>query len=142
MSEKSSHMPLYSHTDSLHFLIKGSNPYSSICSFPSRPRSFSTSSSTGRPWVSHPALRSTSLPFMVWNRGIRSLMARVSIWPIWGRPLAVGGPSKNVKRSAPSRQWKHFSMMPFSFHRRSVSFSRSTNFMSVGTLRYMLGMPP
>ena len=38
-----------------------------------------------------------------WKRGIRSLMARVSMWPMCGRPLAVGGPSKKVKRSAPSR---------------------------------------
>ena len=30
-------------------------------------------------------------------------MTRVSIWPICGRPLAVGGPSKNVSRFAPSR---------------------------------------
>ena len=59
-SDITSHSPLYFHTDSLHFWMKGITPYCSICSFPSRPSSFSTSSSTGRPWVSQPALRSTS----------------------------------------------------------------------------------
>ena len=43
----------------------GAIPYSSICSLPSRPRSFSTSSSTGSPWVSHPAFLGTIYPFMV-----------------------------------------------------------------------------
>ena len=55
-----SHSVLYFQTDSLHFLMNGSMPYSSICGLPSRPSIFSTSSSTGRPWVSQPALRSTS----------------------------------------------------------------------------------
>ena len=45
--------------------MNGSMPYFSICGLPSRPRIFSTSSSTGRPWVSQPALRSTSKPFIV-----------------------------------------------------------------------------
>ena len=76
--EKSSHIPLYFQTDSLHCLINGSIPYSSICSFPFNPRSFSTSSSTGRPCVSHPALRGTYLPFIVWNLGIISFIVRVS----------------------------------------------------------------
>ena len=35
--------------------INGSRPYCSICSLPSKPSIFSTSSSTGSPWVSHPA---------------------------------------------------------------------------------------
>ena len=39
--------------------IKGSRPYCSICSLPSSPKSFSTSSSTGRPWVSQPAFLGT-----------------------------------------------------------------------------------
>ena len=57
--EKSSHIPLYFQTDSLHFSMKGSIPYSSICSLPLSPKSFSTSSSTGRPCVSQPAFLGT-----------------------------------------------------------------------------------
>ena len=38
---------------------------------------FSTSSSTGRPWVSHPALRGTLYPFIVRYLGIISLITRV-----------------------------------------------------------------
>ena len=34
-------------------------PYCSICSLPSRPSIFSTSSSTGSPWVSQPAFLGT-----------------------------------------------------------------------------------
>ena len=65
-SDMRSHSPLYFQTDFLHSWMKGSMPYSSICSLPSRPSSFSTSSSTGRPWVSQPALRVTSWPVIVW----------------------------------------------------------------------------
>ena len=57
--EKSSHIPLYFHTLSLQCSINGSRPYFSICSLPSSPSIFSTSSSTGSPCVSHPALRGT-----------------------------------------------------------------------------------
>ena len=57
------------------------------------PNAFSTPSSTGRPWVSQPALRGTKYPFMVRYLGIISLITRVSTWPICGLPLAVGGPS-------------------------------------------------
>ena len=57
--EKSSHIPLYFHTDSLHLSINGSKPYSSICSLPSNPNNFSTSSSTGNPCVSQPAFLGT-----------------------------------------------------------------------------------
>ena len=78
--------PLYFHTDSLHLLMKGSIPYSSICSFPFKPRSFSTSSSTGSPCVSQPALRGTNFPFMVWYLGIISLIVRVSTCPMCGLP--------------------------------------------------------
>ena len=51
---------LYETCAYVDFLMNGSMPYSSICGLPSRPSIFSTSSSTGRPWVSQPALRSTS----------------------------------------------------------------------------------
>ena len=61
-----SHSCRYFHTLFLHSAMKGSMPYCSIWGLPSRPRYFSTSSSTGRPWVSQPALRSTLFPFMVW----------------------------------------------------------------------------
>ena len=60
------------------------------------PSSFSTPSSTGSPWVSHPALRSTRWPFRVWNRQKMSLMARAITWWMPGLPLALGGPSKNT----------------------------------------------
>ena len=91
--EKSSHIPLYFHTLSLHFLMNGSIPYFSIWSFPSSPRSFSTSSSTGSPCVSHPAFLGTSYPFIVRYLGIISLITRVRTCPMCGFPLAVGGPS-------------------------------------------------
>ena len=58
------HSERYFQTLSLHFLMKGSTPYFSICGLPSRPRTFSTSSSTGRPCVSQPALRNTFSPFI------------------------------------------------------------------------------
>ena len=65
-------------------------------------------------------------------------MTRVSMWPMWGLPLAVGGPSKKVKVSPPSRWWKDLRMMSFSFQKRVISASRAGKFMSVGTLLYML----
>ena len=60
---------------------------------PEKPSSFSTASSTGRPWQSQPALRSTWKPCMVLNRGKTSLKTRASTWWVPGMPLAVGGPS-------------------------------------------------
>jgi hypothetical protein len=57
------------------------------------PISFSTSSSTGRPWQSHPPLRGTEWPVIVLNLGYTSLNVRDSVWCSPGLPLAVGGPS-------------------------------------------------
>jgi hypothetical protein len=57
------------------------------------PSSFSTSTSTGSPWQSHPPLRGTLRPRIVWNLGNRSLKARAHTWWTPGRPFAVGGPS-------------------------------------------------
>ena len=59
--------------------------YSSMLSFVPMssfvmPSSFSTESSTGNPWVSQPALRSTRWPFKVWKRQKMSLMARAMTW--------------------------------------------------------------
>ena len=70
---------------------------------------------------------------MAWKRGIKSLNARVSIWPICGRPLAVGGPSKNVKRSFPSLTLKDLRMMSSRFQNSETFFSRLTKSMSVET---------
>ena len=61
--------------------------------FPLNPSSFSTASSTGRPWQSQPALRSTRYPRIVLNRGNTSLKTRASTWCVPGVPFAVGGPS-------------------------------------------------
>ena len=60
---------------------------------PEKPSSFSTASSTGRPWQSHPAFRSTKWPCIVLKRGKTSLKTRASTWWVPGMPLAVGGPS-------------------------------------------------
>jgi hypothetical protein len=68
-------------------------PNSSMSRFVVVPISFSTSSSTGRPWQSHPAFRRTRCPVMVQYRGKRSLNVLDSTWWIPGFPLAVGGPS-------------------------------------------------
>ncbi len=52
-------------TDSLQAVLYSSTeiffPMSSLV----MPNAFSTPSSTGKPWVSHPALRSTRLPLRV-----------------------------------------------------------------------------
>ena len=68
-------------------------PYASMSPLPAKPSSFSTAISTGSPWQSHPALRSTWYPFIVRYRGNTSLNTRASTWWVPGRPLAVGGPS-------------------------------------------------
>ena len=91
-----SHSSLYVHTDSLHFLLNAAMPYVSISFFDVSPSFFSTSSSTGRPCVSHPPFRSTRYPCMVRKRGIKSLNARASAWWMPGLPFAVGGPSKKT----------------------------------------------
>src|SRR6478736_1073164 len=81
---------------------------------PLKPSFFSTSSSTGRPWVSHPALRVTRRPCATRKRQIRSLMVRAKTWWMPGRPLAVGGPSKKTKGSPAAVAcwtcWKSFSV--------------------------------
>ncbi len=64
-----------------------------MSALPEKPSSFSTASSTGRPWQSQPALRSTWRPCIVLKRGNRSLKTRASMWCVPGMPLAVGGPS-------------------------------------------------
>ena len=50
-------------------------------------------------------------------------MARVSMWPMWGLPLAVGGPSKKDQTSRPSRCFMLFWKMSFSFQNLMTSFS-------------------
>ncbi len=60
---------------------------------PDSPSSFSTATSTGRPWQSQPPCRGTWKPCMVLNRGKTSLKTRASMWCTPGMPLAVGGPS-------------------------------------------------
>ena len=70
------------------------------------------------------------------------MIARVSTWPMCGLPLAVGGPSKNVNCSFPSRWWKLLRMISFSFHSSAVFFSLAAKFISVATLLYMVPSPP
>ena len=79
-------------------------PYSSIASFDIKSSFFCTSISTGNPWVSHPPLRSTTCPSMVFHRHTMSLNSLEMTWWIPGRPFAVGGPSRKVKGLAPSRR--------------------------------------
>ena len=86
------HAALYSST--LIFL-----PISSLV----MPSSFSTPSSTGKPWVSQPALRFTWNPCMVLKRQKVSLIVRAITWWIPGIPFAEGGPSKNKNEGLPSR---------------------------------------
>ena len=61
--------------------------------FPVKPSSFSIAISTGSPWQSQPALRTTWRPCIVLNRGNTSLKTRASTWCTPGMPFAVGGPS-------------------------------------------------
>ncbi len=77
-SVSSVNAPTYRFTDSRHFALNSATPYSSICGLPEMPSSFSTATSTGRPWQSQPALRSTNRPRMVWKRGNMSLNTRAS----------------------------------------------------------------
>lgn len=46
-------------TDSRHLALNSAMPYASMSFLPLKPSSFSTASSTGRPWQSQPALRPT-----------------------------------------------------------------------------------
>ena len=46
-------------TDSRHLALNSAMPYASMSCLPVKPSSFSTASSTGRPWQSQPALRAT-----------------------------------------------------------------------------------
>ena len=74
------------------------------------PSSFSTPSSTGSPWVSHPALRCTWKPLIVLYLLNVSLILLARTWWIPGWPLADGGPSKNTNCGHPLRSsillWK------------------------------------
>jgi len=64
----------YASTDSRHSSTNLATPiFSSIARFPEIPRRFSTSTSTGSPWVSHPARRTTTRPRIDWYRQKRSL---------------------------------------------------------------------
>ncbi len=103
------------------------------------PNIFSTSSSTGRPCVSHPALNSTRSPFIPRNLGMTSFMTRVLMCPKCGLPLAVGGPSYNVNEGVPSlaARIERF-RISLAFQKARISFSRSTKFISVETFSYML----
>ncbi len=84
---------VYRKTESMHREMKGLTPYASMSALPWIRSSFSTSTSTGSPCVSHPAFRGTSYPRMVLYLGKTSFTARVSTCPLCGMPLAVGGPS-------------------------------------------------
>ena len=68
-------------------------------------------------------------------------MARVSMWPMWGLPLAVGGPSKNVHTSPPSRLVMLFWKMSFSFQNLMTSFSRARKSSAVETFSIILQPP-
>ena len=65
-SESASQSALYLKTLSRHSALKRSMPYASISRLPLMLSAFSTSISTGRPCVSHPAIRVTALPSIVW----------------------------------------------------------------------------
>ncbi len=80
-------------TLSRHTSLNRAIPSASISRFPEMPSFFSASISTGSPCVSHPAMRGTHRPRMVRKRATVSLMVRLNMWWIPGRPLAVGGPS-------------------------------------------------
>ncbi len=80
-------------TLSRHLALNSATPYASMSCLPLNPSSFSTASSTGRPWQSQPARRGTLRPCMVLKRGNRSLKTRASTWWVPGLPFAVGGPS-------------------------------------------------
>ena len=80
-------------TASRHWALNSAMPYASMSGLPLNPSSFSTAISTGRPWQSQPAFRSTCIPCMVLKRGKTSLKTRASTWWVPGVPLAVGGPS-------------------------------------------------
>ena len=60
-------------------------------------------------------------------------MARVSMWPMWGLPLAVGGPSKKDQTSRPSRFFMDFWKMSLSFQNLMTSFSRARKSSAVET---------
>ena len=137
----SSHSDLYFQTLSLHFCINGSTPYSSICGLPSRPSIFSTSSSTGRPWVSQPALRTISYPFITLYLNMMSLTLLVITWPICGLPLAVGGPSYHVNLGPPDLNSVLFLKISFFFQKSSIAFSLDTKSRFVDTLLY-ISFPP
>ena len=64
-------------------------------------------------------------------------MARVSIWPMWGLPLAVGGPSKKENSSPPSRFLMDFAKMSCFFQKWTVSTSRLTKSRSGETFSNM-----
>jgi len=84
---------VYRKTESMQREMNGFTPYRSMSALPWIRSSFSTSTSTGSPWVSHPAFRGTSYPRIVLYRGKTSFTARVSTCPLCGIPFAVGGPS-------------------------------------------------
>ena len=58
-SVRRSHSSRYSPTEARQRALNSAMPYASISGLPEMPSCFSTSSSTGRPWQSQPALRST-----------------------------------------------------------------------------------
>ncbi len=80
-------------TDSRQRALNAAIPKASMSLLLVKPSSFSTASSTGRPWQSQPARRGTWKPRIVRYRGNRSLKTRASTWWVPGLPLAVGGPS-------------------------------------------------
>ena len=57
-----SHSSMYLATEARQRSLKRATPNSSICFLPLMWSDFSTSSSTGSPWVSQPPFRSTEYP--------------------------------------------------------------------------------
>ena len=88
-----SNSPTYRFTEARQRSLNSAIPNASMSRLPVVPISFSTSSSTGRPWQSQPPLRGTRCPVIVLNRGKTSLNVRGSTWCTPGLPFAVGGPS-------------------------------------------------
>ncbi len=89
------HFSLYLWTSFLHSSTSFSIPNDFRISVlpPVMPSSFSACSSTGSPWVSHPALKTILCPRNVMYRYQRSLTTLPRRWPAWGVPFMVGGPS-------------------------------------------------
>ena len=101
---RSFHSAVYRMTDSRQAVLYSSTEMERPMSSLVMPKAFSTPSSTGRPWVSQPALRSTRSPLSVRYRQNRSFRALAITWWMPGLPLAEGGPSKKTNRRPSGRE--------------------------------------